>query len=362
MSQGKARDLEEGFTALEEMIVKAFLDGKSIRALSSEPLIEGNERTKFGRTAIKNILIAYSKVYPEYQASIEERLFKNKTHKKETVKLRELSEQEVKDFYGQIISGEKTLTEVAMEVGRTRDYIRSRVLEKLSDEEKTEFSDALKSNQMSGGGYDQLYLEFEALSEDEKKIIIFEKINSRRKKSDKPPYSDQFLERKLARIKKYFLVTRNEKIQDFGACLTNEEFWKMLYDTPGLLAYSMSDKIDPAMRNLDKNKNIGPERATQIIVEDASILGSSIPRTNLQIQMLVDYDLLNFFMNKPRYFRTSPELIYGLVKFAQEMQSPKEDIFLTDKQLLERYHITAESLKEMYNPQKDYGDFEYFDK
>ena len=136
----------------------------------------------------------------------------------------------------------------------------------------------------------------------------------------------------------------------------------MLYDTPTLLAYSMSDKIDPAMRNLDKNENIGPERATQIIVEDASILGSSIPRTNLQIQMLVDYELLDFFMRKPRYFRTSPELIYGLIKFAEETKRSKEDVFLTDTQLIQRYNVTTEYLKKKYDPKKDYGDFEYFDK
>lgn len=136
----------------------------------------------------------------------------------------------------------------------------------------------------------------------------------------------------------------------------------MLYDTPGLLAYSLSDKIDPAMRNLDKHKNIGPEKATQIVVEDASILGSSIPRTNLQIQMLIDYDLLDLFLRKPRYFRTSPELIYGLIKFAELNDRKKEDVFLTETQLIERFSITPSYLKKKFNPEKEYGDFEYFDK
>ena len=137
----------------------------------------------------------------------------------------------------------------------------------------------------------------------------------------------------------------------------------MLYDTPGLLAYSLSDKIDPAMRNLDKNNYIGPMIATQIIVEDASILGSSISRTNLQIKILADNNLLGVFLRKPRYFRTSPELIYSLIEFSKDKNVKyDEDIFLTENRLKQRYGVTPEELKQKYRAEEKYGQDEYFDK
>ena len=137
----------------------------------------------------------------------------------------------------------------------------------------------------------------------------------------------------------------------------------MLYDTPGLLAYSLSDKIDPAMRNLDKNNYIGPMIATQIIVEDASILGSSISRTNLQIKILVDNNLLGVFLRKPRYFRTSPELVYSFIEFSKERNAKNEDdIFLTENRLRKRYGMTPEELRQTYKAEEKYGQDEYFDK
>lgn len=212
MSKGIARDLNEGFTLAEEMIVKAFISGKSIRELSSKPIIEGDSETKFGRTAIKNILIAYAIANPEYKDEIDSRLFKNKTHKTEVVELKELTNNDVMSAYEQIMAGEKTLTELSLEFGRTRDYIKDKILQILSDDEIKAFNEDLKGNQ--NANRDKFYIEFEALSEDEKKEIIFEKINNRRKKSDKAPYNIQFLERKLSRVKQYFLEKRNQKIQD----------------------------------------------------------------------------------------------------------------------------------------------------
>lgn len=136
----------------------------------------------------------------------------------------------------------------------------------------------------------------------------------------------------------------------------------MLYDSPALLAYSLSDKIRPAMRNLDKNKNITPDQATIIVVGEATILASSIPRTNLLIQMIIDNNIMPLFLRKPKCFRTSPELLYALIKFAEEKGRSMEDVLLSEAQFVNRYGLKTEELKEKYDPKDEYGEEEYFDK
>lgn len=357
MAKGKKRNLNDGFTPDEEKIVSEFFAGKSIRTISEE--------SNMGRTAIKNLLEAYKKVHPELKEEIDGKLFKNKNHKEKGDEApKELSPEDVIKIYNQIMEGETTLTKSSLSIGRNREYIKNRIYEYLKDDEEKikEFDDKLKQNQsyMSDNEELEMFLE---LTEEEKKEIIFEKIHSRREKLGRFPYNDSFLERKYNRLRKYFLEDRNAKLREMSCTeLTEMNFWSMLYDAPALLGYSLSDKIKPAMRNLDKNEHIGPENATKIVVGEASILVSSISRTNLQIQMIVDNGVLGLFLKKPKCFRTSPEVIYSLVKYAEISGIDKEHIFLTDKRLKSRYGVTTEQLTKSYDAKKEYGDYEYFDK
>lgn len=354
MPQGIEKNMHDGFTQEEKTVIAEFMSGKSIRTIAKS--------SNLGRTAIKNVLNMYKKVHPEFAEEIDNRLLENRNHKKVNgIEIQELSYDEVAKIFNEIMNSEITLSQASLNTGRNRDYIKKKIYAYLNGNEVKvkEFEDKLKQNQLSLADTDSLR-QFFGLTIDGKKEIIFEKLNSRRAHSGKKPYNDSLLEKKFQRIEKYFLETRNSKFEE--QVLTEEDFWKMLYDTPSLLAYSLSDRVDPAMRNLDRNEHIGPKNATKIVVEDASILASSIPRTNLQIQMLVDYDMLELFLKKPRYFRTSPELIYGLAKFAEERGYSKSDTLLTDSQLKSKYGVSTEELKQKYNPAEKYGDYEYFDK
>jgi hypothetical protein len=199
-----------------------------------------------------------------------------------------------------------------------------------------------------------------SLGVDERKEIIFERLKERVECSKRTMFSPDVLELKFKRLKKYLLVKRNSKIKEEDR-LTLDQFYTILFDTPMLLNMSLGNKIRPALENLDNNPDIGYKKANDIISIDASILGSSIMRTNLQIKMLVDFGYLDLFIAKPRNFRNSPEILYALMMFHDTEHNNALDVFLSRHQLASRYRVFPEELKEKYDIRSKYGDDEYFD-
>ena len=346
---------EQFFNGTEMKIIKDYFSGASIRKLADS--YEG-----YGRTKIKNIIQRYVDEFPEQEAEVKNMLKANKYHKKEgeSVELPELTDEQIAQAYDDIQNNGITLTAVAKSLGRTKDYIRKRVLEYInSEEEEKEFVDTLKSNQHKKRRDD-----FLGMSEQEKKDYIFTKLNRRRELNDRPPYDLPFLEKKYARLRRYMLEIRNENVPE-NARLSEDDFFKILYDTPTLLSSSLRNRVVPALENLDYHKDIGMENASKIIKDDASILCSSIQRTNLQIRILSDNNLLHIFLNKPRSFRTSPELMYGLIEFHKKGKGKNENldesqIFITKTKLQNKYGMNPEDLTRKYNVQDEYGDDEYF--
>ena len=316
----------KSFSTEELKIIARFEGGESIRKLAEE--YEG-----YGRTKIKNLLMAYIECFPEKSESIERLLVAGKTHKpvdKVDLDVQDLTEEEVRDIYDQIRNGE-TLTNIAVKYERTRDYIKNKILDLLDEEETKEFLEILRANQNKSRNK---YMAFLEASEGEKITIIFNRLNVRKSKTNSSLYSFLFLTKKCARLKQYLLGERNELIEDEADRLKENDFWRMLYDSPTLLSCSLTDKIQPALENLDSHANVGRAMATRIIKDDASMLFSSVSRTNLQLRILKDHGLLRQFMKKPRNFRMSPELIYALIKFNGNRNG---QIFYTKKQLYKKY-------------------------
>ena len=265
-----------------------------------------------------------------------------------------ITEKQIAKAYQDIKSG-MTLTQVAKSYKRTRDFIKGKILDFIKDEEeKREFLDLLRINQ-----HPRKKDEFLELSEAEKKKIVFERLNRRRTFNNRDEYSGSFLEKKYARLKTYFLETRNQTIKN-GEKILEEDFFKILYDTPTLLSSSLTNKIIPAVENLDNHPDIGTESTNKILRADASILCSSIPRTNLQIRMLKANELLENFMLKPRNFRTSPELLYALIELHRDKKVKETSIFITKTKLERDYGMTPEKLMKKYDIKEKYGDDEYF--
>ncbi len=343
--------LEENYEEKEIEIIEQYLSGKSIRQIAEE-------NKNFGRTRIRNLIEKCCSNYPQIRDIMEKRLFQNRYHKKDgdSLELEDLTEEQVKQAYEDIKEG-KTLTEIAKVHGRTRDFIKNRIIEYINDEEEEkEFLDLLKSNQHPIKK--DVFLQ---MSEEEKKKVLFEKLNRRREKNNREKYSETFLERKYERLKKYFLETRNEKMQD-DEKISEEQLFKILYDTPTLLSSSLSNRIIPAMENLDNNENIGISMANKIIKTDASILCSSIERTNLQIRILKDNELLEKFLQKPRNFRTSPEMIYALIQLHKAGGVKDNQIFITKSKLQKKYEVNPEEMLEEFDIKQKYGEEPYFDR
>jgi hypothetical protein len=84
-------------------------------------------------------------------------------------------------------------------------------------------------------------------------------------------------------------------------------------------------------------------------------------RTNLQIKMLVDFGYLELFLQKPRNFRNSPEMLYALMMFHNNKNIESSDIFLSRSKLITRYKVNPEEIKDMYDVREAYGNDEYFD-
>ena len=272
----------------------------------------------------------------------------------------EPSQEEIEMAKLTIMSGRYTLSQAAKIIGRTRDYLKRKILETISDRDRDEFLASIGNNALIGD-----IDEFESLSPEEKKMVIFDRLNERRIKLGKPQYKEALLEKKYNKLLKYFTETRNEGLADEEAKLSEDDVLLMAYETPTLLSSSLSNKIIPAVENLDSKVAIGPIATSKIIKEDSSIILSSISRTNLQVRILDDYGLLQTFMKKPRNFRTSPELIYAIAEFS--MQEGRidgiRDVMLSRGQLEGRYGMSQEDIKNTFDIRKSkYGNDEYFEK
>ena len=350
---GKAPEMF--FNTVELKIISEFKDGKTIRKIADET--EG-----YGRTKITNIINKYKNEFPEEAKEIEQKLKENKFHKKEgeTVELLDITDEQIAQAYEDIQNNDITLTAVAKSLGRTKDYIRKKILEYINNpEEEKEFVDILKSNQ-----HKQKKSDFLEMSEQEKKEFLFKKLNRRRSLNNRNEYENSFLEKKYERLRRYLLEIRNQNIPKEDR-LSEDNFFKILYDTPTLLSSSLRQRIVPALENLDYHNDIGTKNATKIIRDDASILCSSMQRTNLQIRILTDNGYLENFLQKPRNFRTSPEMIYGLIEFhksRKEKNDKDSNVFITKSKLEQKYGMTPELLVKRFDVKETYGDDEYFSK
>lgn len=80
----------------------------------------------------------------------------------------------------------------------------------------------------------------------------------------------------------------------------------------------------------------------------------------MQVKILKDFGTLDYALEKPRIFRTSPELMYSLIKSWDENGRLGKP-FITKNRLYEQYGKTAQELEAKFNIRQEYGSDEYFD-
>lgn len=346
--------MSESFSEEELQIVDEYIRGhKSMREIAL--LHEG-----FGRTKISNILDKYANSGEERAIEIALRKASQKNHKEvtslEDASSEELTEEQVELAYREIIEGGRTLTKVSEKLGKNRETVKRMIVDFLGDDKLAikEFQKRLKDNQKIEKETDL----FEELSEEEKKKSIFERLNLRRKLAGKTVYPERMLERKFDRLISYF-EKRNTRVDAPKSQISKQDLLRMMYDYPTLLSMSLTDKIKPAVNALD-HKHLGYFDSSRVLKQNPSIIGTSLSRISLQMRILKDSDALRFALNKPRTFRTSPELMYALVKlwnYNEKSGNP----FITTKKMQSQYGIEAEQACKLYDIKDEYGDDEYFD-
>lgn len=341
-----------GFSDEEKVILDEYLN-KNLSVRDIEKIHKG-----FGRTRIKNIIDKYALHSEETAKEVTKVRFTQKYHKEitdEDLEREELSEEDVQGAYYKIMQSEKTLTAVAAELDRNRDTLKGAIEDFLGDRESiTEFRAVLKQNQKVSKDR-QIFF---SLTPEEKKQVIFLRLNYRRRLLGKTEYTQDLLEKKFTRTKNYF-EKRNSKMDDPDARISEDELLKMMYDFPTILGTSISGKIKPIVKLLDY-KYLGFKDASKLLKENPSILGTSIERTSLQMNILRDTDTLSLAMEKPRTFRTSPELMYALIHVWKDKKLTRTP-FITLKKAEALYKKLPGELETTYDVREEYGDDEYFD-
>ncbi|MBR3881884.1 MAG: hypothetical protein IKJ36_01285 [Clostridia bacterium] len=341
-----------GFSDEEKQILEEYLE-KNLSVRDIEKRHKG-----FGRTKIKNVIDRYAVLNEETALAVNLKRLEQKYHREvseDDIDRDELTDEQVQSAYYQIIQGEKTLTSLAGELGRNRDTLKGAIEEYLGDRESiAEFRDVLKRNQKVSKDRQRFF----ELTPEEKKQAIFLRLNYRRRLVGKNEYSEELLEKKYTRVMNYF-HKRNSKMDDQEAMLSDEDILKMLYDFPTLLATSISSKVRPVIKLLDY-KYLNFKDASKVLRENPAILGTSMERTSLQMNILKDTDTLKYALEKPRTFRTSPEMMYALIGAWQAEKHTKSP-FITLKKAEALYKKTPDELQEAYDVTEEYGDDEYFD-
>ena len=339
---------------LHKIVLKMFLtDKKSIREISD---ILG-----LGRTKISNMLELCAASDEEIEKQIDLRKLNLRTHKNaedaSEIDLTPLDETVIVKAYTEIIEGGKTLTDVAKEVGKQRDTVKKAIIDYLSGDKDAirEFNQVLKDNQAHAkeGKY------FSKASDKEKKKMIFDRLNLRRSLAGKNTYPDETLEIRFRRLEEYF-EKRNTRMENPEDRITKEQFYHMAYDCPTILALSLSDKIRPIVGKLDE-KYLGEANTSKVLRENPGIVGTTLTRIRLQIRILKDSETLNKALEKPRIFRTSPELLYAQIKHWKEVRPSVSTPFMCRHRLEEIYRKTPEEIQAIHDIRDEYGDDEYFD-
>ena len=346
--------IKEKLTDEQFKILYMFLEEKqSIRNIT--------QVVGMGRTKVGNIIQSCSEISAELNDEIELRKLNLRTHKNaediSEFKLTPLTDEEMSFAYTEIVEGGATLTEVAALLGRHRDTVKRAVLCYIGDDRSAvkEFNQILKDNQ--SGSKEARY--FDESSEEEKKLMIFNKLNNRRKVTNKNEYPISMLEKKFERLAEYF-EKRNDRMICDDDKISREQLLAMLYDYPSMLGLSLSDKIRPLIGKLDE-KYLGESNTSRVLRENPGIVGTTLTRIRLQIRVLKDSKTLDKALEKPRTFRTSPELLYAEVKQWRETRPGVSTPFMCRHRLEEIYRKTPEELMAKHDIRNEYGDDEYFD-
>lgn len=272
-----------------------------------------------------------------------------------------------------ILSGEKTLTQVGIEYGISRDAVR-RIMEDIPEYRKNKANIKTIKKSKKEPTLEQKEnikkelaskIDFLYLSQDEQENQVIKKFLLSQK--DEKRSTQSAVETKIQNIIKLF-EERNKKHMDnarrtdkkYMNHITEKDILYMLYRCPTMLQYSIEDKIKPVIDLLENTNGLDANSVSEIIKVLPSIFGYSIERTKKQLNILSNEHLTEAIIYLPYIMMVSPELMYALIQFAK--QNLKTDnlsgidprkIFISSKSLSEKYSMNYEKIKSKYELSED---------
>ena len=196
------------------------------------------------------------------------------------------------------------------------------------------------------------------------------------------------MEKNIERLK-----IREAKVEDINdiMCLYGKTIWKIEQEFDDNLkkGFEQSKELYEIMTNDINDKNtiiliaeleknlIGYISVSIISLEDAYIekiavlheiaveeeyqeLGIGKSLLDSCIKILKDSNTLDFAINKPRSFRTSPELMYALIKKWNLEGDKTYGPFISSLRLYQESGKTSDDLKKKFDVKKVYGNDKYF--
>lgn len=354
------KEIKKLFTPIEIRIIELYLNEKySIREIEKQ--VQG-----YGRTKINNVLNRYAKTSEKADKQIKLRKYNSKNHRNseslDNTEKVELSDEQIEEAHKLVMLEGESLRSLSKKYGLNRETIKKVILDYLDDDnDEKEFLDALELNRNRKTGTSKK--SFLKLLDEEKKEVIFKKVNRITLNQGRKEYSKEFLEKGFERIFDYFYNERNQKIEDQKAKLSKDDIYLMMYDFPKMIVMSLNNKIKPTVNALEY-EHLNQTNASIILRENPAVIGTALSRLNLQMKILKATGTLKHVLRKPRILRTSPELMYALIKRNEaenNENSSQTNPFMSRAKLLERHQTTPEQIMKKYNIRTEYGKDEYFD-
>jgi len=285
----------------------------------------------------------------------------------------EVKKQIIEEDLPRIIGGEIEVSKVAQKYGisaRATGKIIEEYL-KPNEEEYKKYKQVIKKN--TGASLEQRRIakrkredinsknivkneEFLLLPiEEQRELVSIKFLQSKLKEKNIKGISDkEYVDGKVKEKVEYFL-SRNIEGEN-QANLKEVDALYMMYRFPSMINYSIEDKIDKVINYLEKKAELGFTDTNHIIKRFPSILGYSIERTEAQINILRQNNLIDAIITHPMRLMESPELMYALIEYAKQRHKTnnldkvnRTNIFLTNKTMKRLYHTNYDEIKERFS-------------
>lgn len=164
--------------------------------------------------------------------------------------------------------------------------------------------------------------------------------------------SELAAQKQIERIKDYF---RKKNDYDKGLIYFSEQdIRNLIFAYPTIISRT-EENLDEKIGLLTSYEELSKDVVYGMIKSFPAILGYSVDRTKMQLDLLESENLLDSVVSRPARFMRSPALMYALIQYAKERHKTadlsditRSNIFQTNSGLERLYGTTYDEIKERY--------------